>query len=187
MLSPRSLPVIFLFVLSLLAGCRSEQVAFDFSAPVGAGPGAPRTRLVHPLALPAADATDAPASATVQPALPAARFGSTAHPEPRRLRVQRPFALVAAPHAILRLALAVPLRPRHRAGSAIARTQNTAEAGLGRTVLFIVGVVLAVLAGLAALVSLIPGVSFWGGLGLAVGGLLVLYLLYKLFSPKKKA
>ena len=38
-------------------------------------------------------------------------------------------------------------------------------------------VVLAVLAGLAALASLIPGVSFWGGLGLAAGGLLVLYAL----------
>ncbi len=85
--------------------------------------------------------------------------------EPRRVAnapVQPPRRLRAAPHA-------------------------TAEAGLGRTVLFIVGVVLAVLAGLAALVSLIPGVSFWGGLGLAVGGLLVLGLIYKLFSGKKKA
>ena len=179
MLSPRSLPVIFLFVLSLLAGCRSEQVAFNFSAPVGAGPGAPRTRPAT------ADARPAPLVAEV--AAPAGPPKRPVRSGPRRLRARRPAALGIVQRTAVKLALAGPLRPRHRAGSAIARTQRTAEAGLGRAVLFIVGVVLAVLAGLAALVSLIPGVSFWGGLGLAAGGLLVLYLLYKLFSPKKKA
>lgn len=182
MLSPRSLPVIFLFVLSLLAGCRSEQVAFNFSAPVGAGPGAPRTRPATADARPAPPFAEAAASA-----LPSER---PVRPRPRRLRARRPAALAAlgiVQRTAVKLVLAGPQRPRHRADSAIARTQRTAEAGLGCTVLFIVGVVLAVLAGLAALVSLIPGVSFWGGLGLAAGGLLVLYLLYKLLSPRKKA
>jgi small-conductance mechanosensitive channel len=65
-------------------------------------------------------------------------------------------------------------------------TEGTAENGLGRVALFFIGVVLAVLAGLAALVSLIPGVSFWGGLGLVAAGLVVLFLLYSLFSGGKK-
>jgi hypothetical protein len=65
-------------------------------------------------------------------------------------------------------------------------TEGAAENGLGRVALFFIGVVLAVLAGLAALVSLIPGVSFWGGLGLAAAGLVVIFLLYSLFSGGKK-
>jgi len=83
-----------------------------------------------------------------------------------------------------------PAAPSRRLTRALLRrppaTEGAAEAGLGRTVLFIVGVVLGVLAGLAALLSLLPGVSFWGGLGLAVGWLLGLGLLYKLLSGGKK-
>ncbi|MFD1467738.1 hypothetical protein ACFQ48_05850 [Hymenobacter caeli] len=79
------------------------------------------------------------------------------------------------------------LRSHRRAAGALARTQRTTEAGLGRTVLFILGVVLGVLAGLAALVNLIFGVGFFTALGYTAAGLVVLYLLYNLFSPKKKA
>ncbi|MGI4883625.1 MAG: hypothetical protein ACRYFR_01540 [Janthinobacterium lividum] len=85
----------------------------------------------------------------------------------------------AAPEA------ATQLRPHRRAAGALARTQRTTEAGLGRTVLFILGVVLAVLAGLAALVNVIFGVGFFTALGYTAAGLVVLYLLYTLFSPKK--
>ncbi|AMR28209.1 hypothetical protein A0257_14685 [Hymenobacter psoromatis] len=42
-------------------------------------------------------------------------------------------------------------------------THGAAENGLGRVALFFIGVALAVVAGLAALFALIPGVSFWGG------------------------
>jgi hypothetical protein len=38
---------------------------------------------------------------------------------------------------------------------------------------------------MAALFALIPGVSFWGGLGLAAAALVVLFLLYSLVSHKK--
>jgi O-antigen/teichoic acid export membrane protein len=65
-------------------------------------------------------------------------------------------------------------------------TEGAAENGLGRVALFFIGVTLALLAGLAALFALIPGVSFWGGLGLAVGALVVLFLLYSLVSGGKK-
>ena len=183
MISIRSRPVVFLFVLSLLAGCRSEQVAFNFSAPVGAGPGAPR-RVASPAA---ADARPAPLAPAVSAVAPARLLENAAPAETRRLRARRPAALRAVQRTAVKLALAGPLRPRHRAGSAIARTQRTAEAGLGRTVLFILGVVLAVLAGLAALVNVIFGVGFFTALGYTAAGLLVLYLLYQLFSPKKKA
>jgi hypothetical protein len=46
--------------------------------------------------------------------------------------------------------------------------------------------VLGLLAGLGALVSLIPGIGFFGGVGLAAAGLLVLFLLYSLLSGGKK-
>lgn len=65
-------------------------------------------------------------------------------------------------------------------------THGAAENGLGRVALFFIGVALAVVAGLAALFALIPGVSFWGGVGLAVAALVVLFLLYSLASGGKK-
>jgi hypothetical protein len=57
---------------------------------------------------------------------------------------------------------------------------------LGRVILFFIGVVLGVLAGLAALVNVIFGVGFFTALGYTAAGLVVLYLLYKLFSGGKK-
>ncbi|OGX90243.1 hypothetical protein BEN49_07285 [Hymenobacter coccineus] len=79
------------------------------------------------------------------------------------------------------------LRAHRRAAGALAHTQRTAENGLGRVALFFIGVTLAVLAGLAALVNFIFGVGFFTALGYTAAGLVVLYLLYKLFSPKKPA
>jgi hypothetical protein len=65
-------------------------------------------------------------------------------------------------------------------------TEGAAENGLGRVALFFIGVVLAVLAGLAALVNLIFGVGFFTALGYTAAGLVVLFLLYSLFSKGKK-
>jgi hypothetical protein len=65
-------------------------------------------------------------------------------------------------------------------------TEGAAENGLGRVALFFIAVALGIVAGLGALLALIPGVSFWGGVGLAVAALVVLFLLYNLLSGGKK-
>jgi hypothetical protein len=96
------------------------------------------------------------------------------------------------PSTLGTLATAVPdpasqqLAPRRPHLGRRPTTEGAAENGLGRVALFFIGVALAVVAGLAALLALIPGVSFWGGLGLAVGALVVLFLLYSLVSGSKK-
>ncbi|MDO7886028.1 hypothetical protein [Hymenobacter cheonanensis] len=172
----------FLVPALLLAGCRGEQVAFQFqpatatSGPVAAAPAAtsPEITIVAAAAPPEATATPS----TKLPAPPAQRL------RPRRLAV----ALKALPQSTL-LTLAAPAKASWQLTQHLRRrhaTEGEAENGLGRVALFFIGVTLAVLAGLAALFALIPGVSFWGGLGLAVGALVVLFLLYSLVSGGKK-
>lgn len=157
---------------AFLAGCRSEQAAFSFQ-PIRLSAPAPRAAVGLP-APPAVTAAAPPAPAALPPdrPLPARRAG-------RRAQFAAPPVLAVAEPTVrlprLRLRRASVGAPAH-----------TTEAGLGSAALFILIVVLGALAGLAALLSLIPGVSFWGGLGLAVGGLLGLGLLYKLFSGRKK-
>jgi uncharacterized membrane protein YdfJ with MMPL/SSD domain len=65
-------------------------------------------------------------------------------------------------------------------------TEGAAESGLGSIGLFVIGVVLAILAGLGALVNVVFGVGFFTGVGYAAAGLVVLFLLYSLFSGGKK-
>jgi uncharacterized membrane protein YdfJ with MMPL/SSD domain len=65
-------------------------------------------------------------------------------------------------------------------------TEGAAESGLGGIGLFVIGVVLALLAGLGALVNVIFSVGFFTGVGYAAAGLVVLFLLYSLFSGGKK-
>jgi len=103
---------------------------------------------------------------------------------PRRLAA----ALKALPPTAL-ATLAVPTRASRQLSQRLGRrhtTEGAAENGLGGIGLFAIGVVLALLAGLGALFALIPGVSFFGGVGLAVGALVVLFLLYSLVSGGKK-
>lgn len=158
----------------LLAGCRSEQVAFQFQ------PGA-SVRAAVPAAPAAARLPDTSAVvvARVAPvALPAGRLAS-----PRRPRAGK-VALALPP-----LAAAMPRQLARQAARHLSRrptTEGAAESGLGRIGLFFIGVVLAVLAGLAALVNVIFGVGFFTGLGYAAGGLVVLGLLYLLLSGGKK-
>ncbi|NML67570.1 hypothetical protein HHL22_20405 [Hymenobacter sp. RP-2-7] len=73
------------------------------------------------------------------------------------------------------------LRQRATAGPA-----HTTENGLGGIALFFLAVVLGLLAGLGALVSVIFGTGFFTGVGFAAAGLLVLFLLYSLLSGGKK-
>jgi hypothetical protein len=192
--SVRLRPVAFLFVLSLLAGCRSEQAAFQFTTPVGAGPGAlmrtprpaPTVAAAAPVPATSAEAiaeTPEAVAATAAPGAPARKgLNRLVRTQARQLLTLSPLPRpAAAPEA------PAQLRPHRRAAGALAHTQRTAEAGLGRVALFFIGVTLAILAGLAALVNLIFGVGFFTALGYTAAGLVVLYLLYKLFSPKKPA
>lgn len=187
MIFARLRPAAIVLALGLLAGCRSEQVAFTFSTPVGAGPGA-LARAARP-APPAAEPLPATVPVAEVEAVPAgAPEAAVVPPVAQYFGGRQRVALASALRpAALPLTTLLRLRPHRRATGALARTQHTTEAGLGRTVLFILGVVLGVLAGLAALVNLIFGVGFFTALGYAAAGLVVLFLLYELFAPKKKA
>ncbi len=169
----------------LLAGCRSEQLVFQ-TQPITA---ASRTAAV-PSTL-----TDSTLTATVvaaRPLEPAATAAprsapaSTASaslpvgPRPQHTASLRLPALskvfIAKPVA---KQLAHRLQKRHS-------TEGAAESGLGGIGMFVIGVVLALLAGLGALVNVIFSVGFFTGVGYAAAGLVVLFLLYSLFSRGKK-
>jgi small-conductance mechanosensitive channel len=167
----------------LLAGCHSAQVVTRPAAPVAA-----------PLAAAAPAASfDSALTATVTitlPVTPAGQVATTVTPAATQPQAQKAPLLVQKARTLAPLAtakLAAPLAKQLAHKLQRQRpTEGAAENGLGRVALFFIGVVLAVLAGLAALVSLIPGVSFWGGLGLVAAGLVVVFLLYSLFSGGKK-
>jgi len=164
----------------LLASCHSAQVVTRPAMPAA-----------EPLAA-AAPATpfDSALTATITTTLPAAPTAAVTTPAATRPQVQKAPHLAQKARSLAPLAtakLAAPLAKRLAHKLQRQRpTEGAAENGLGRVALFFIGVVLAVLAGLAALVSLIPGVSFWGGLGLVAAGLVVIFLLYSLFSGGKK-
>jgi uncharacterized membrane protein len=174
---------LFLLVpVLLLAGCRGEQVAFQFQ---------PAPAMSVPVAV-----VPAPASAqetTAAAALPTeilvasrpATAPSLAHQvRPRRLAA----ALKALPPSAL-ATLVAPARASQQLTQHLGRrhaTEGAAESGLGRVALFFIGVTLAVLAGLAALVNLIFSVGFFTALGYTAAGLVVLFILYSLLSGGKK-
>jgi hypothetical protein len=174
---------LFLLVPALLlAGCRGEQVAFQFQpAPATSVPvaGAPAVASALATAAPEALASQHPAAS--QPATP---------PKPaKQLRPRRlATALKALPQSTL-ATLAAPARASQQLTQHIGRrhaTEGAAESGLGRVALFFIGVTLAVLAGLAALVNLIFSVGFFTALGYTAAGLVVLFILYSLLSGGKK-
>lgn len=170
----------------LLASCHSQQVAFQFqpapatSVPVAAAPAAVSPEITvaaatEPVAAPVADATT-PAPKPAKRLRPRQLVAALKALPPSTLAT---LATAAPPHASQQLAQRLPHVRRHT-------TEGAAESGLGGIGLFVITVVLGLLAGLAALFALIPGVSFWGGLGLAAGALVVLFLLYSLVSGGKK-
>lgn len=172
----------FLVPALLLAGCRGEQVAFQFqpapatSVPVAAAPapaGAQETATTATL----------PAESLVA-SHPATAPQPTKQVRPRRLAA----ALRALPPGTL-ATLAAPARASQQLTQHLGRrpaTEGAAESGLGRVALFFIGVALAVLAGLAALVNLIFSVGFFTALGYTAAGLVVLFVLYSLLSGGKK-
>ncbi len=163
----------------LLASCHSQQVAFRFQpAPATSVPVASTPVETSPAEVSAAQGASTAATAAPSPApaaLPAKRL------RPRQLLT----TLKALPPSALASLAAAPeaskqarLRPRRHT------TEGAAESGLGRVALFFIAVALGIVAGLGALLALIPGVSFWGGVGLAVAALVVLFLLYSLLKKK---
>jgi hypothetical protein len=174
---------LFLLVPALLlAGCRGEQVAFQFQpAPATS---VPVTATPAEASVQATTATVALGTANLAAGQPTTPLKPAQQLRPRRLAA----ALRALPQSTL-ATLAAPTRAGQQLTQHIGRrhaTEGAAESGLGRVALFFIGVALAVLAGLAALFALIPGVSFWGGLGLAAAAVVVLVLLYSLLSGGKK-
>lgn len=165
----------------LLVGCHSAQVVTQRPAPAA-----------EPLAVAPAVPLNSALTATITTTLPSSSepVAAATTPAATQPQVQKAPPLVQkartlAPLATAKLAAPVAKQLAHRFQRQ-RPTEGAAENGLGRVALFFIGVVLAVLAGLAALVSLIPGVSFWGGLGLVAAGLVVIFLLYSLFSGGKK-
>jgi hypothetical protein len=165
----------------LLASCHSAQVALQ-----------PKSAAVEPIvtatrALPF-DSTQAATVVATRPAtvvsaptlLPAAQPLAPVQ-RPQRTSMLRPIARLATAG----IAAPVAKRLAHRLQRQ-RPTEGTAESGLGGVALFFIGVVLAVLAGLAALVNLIFSVGFFTALGYTAAGLVVLFLLYSLFSKGKK-
>lgn len=170
----------------LLASCHSQQVAFQFQpAPATAVPVAAAPAGVSPEITVVGAAAAAETAAT-----PAATLAHK--PAPRLRPRQLAQALNALPpSALTTLATAAPAPASQSLTQRLPHlrrpaTEGAAENGLGRVALFFIAVALGLVAGLGALFALIPGVSFWGGLGLAVGALVVLFLLYSLVSGGKK-
>ncbi|MVN76038.1 hypothetical protein GO988_06850 [Hymenobacter sp. HMF4947] len=165
----------------LLAGCRSEQVAFHFQ-PVASTAVATKPRAVAP-----AEAPEAPAPVSSSAALPPPTEPS--HPATAPTQPLRQRSVAKLTQALPPLATAtVPMRAARRLAQHLHRQQargGAAESGLGNIGLFFIGVVLAVLAGLAALVNVIFGVGFFTALGYTAAGLVVLGVLYLLLSGKK--
>ena len=171
--------ILWLVPALLLAGCRSEQVAFQFqpaaaTLAVSGGVGtkaiispAPATSFVPRAVAPVAEALVVAPSVLAKPAAP------------RRPALAARLARVAAAPVARTQQLARHLKRRPA-------TEGTAENGLAGVALFFVGVALAVVAGLGALVNLIFGVGFFTGVGYAAAGLVVLALLYSLLSGGKK-
>ena len=170
----------------LLASCHSQQVAFQFQP-------APATS-VPVAAAPAGVSPEITVVAAATPATSPAVVGTAPAPKPaKRLRPrQLASALTTLPPSTLATLATVAPAPT---GQPLmqrlphlrrATTEGAAESGLGRVALFFIAVALGIVAGLGALLALIPGVSFWGGVGLAVAALVVLFLLYSLVSGGKK-
>ena len=170
----------------LLASCHSQQVAFQFQP-------APATS-VPVAAAPAGVSPEITVVGAAESAASPATTGTTAIPKlPKRLRPRQVAAALKLlpPGTLATLATTAPTPASQPLAQRLPHlrrhaTEGAAENGLGRVALFFIGVTLALLAGLAALFALIPSVSFWGGLGLAVAALVVLFLLYSLVSGGKK-
>lgn len=183
----------FFGLLPVLAGfmassCQSSRPGFSFQpAPYRAAttvtPGVGATlgdSATSPAVGEAAEVVVAGPAPTPRPSARRLARLAAAVPQLRAAALAGPAGLLAVAQPQTQSARHLPRLLRQRA------THGAAENGLGRVALFFIGVALGIVAGLAALFALIPGVSFWGGVGLAVAALVVLFLLYSLASGGKK-
>ncbi len=168
----------------LLASCHSEQVVLQSHSPVS-----------EPIATAPAVALDSTLTATVvvhRPEATAAPAATAAPLAATKLQTQpaQQSRLAGGLRPLSRLATATIARPmaRHLAHRIQRQrtTEGAAESGLGNIALFFIVALLAVLAGLAALVNVIFSVGFFTALGYTAAGLVVLFLLYSLLSGGKK-
>ncbi|TVT40167.1 hypothetical protein FNT36_11785 [Hymenobacter setariae] len=170
----------------LLAGCRSEQLVFQSQSATSMPIAVTAPRVLADTTLTATVATARPlgATSTVAPPPAPARqpLAAAAQPIAPQPRHKAALQLPALSKVITAKPIAKKLAHRLRQRS----TEGAAESGLGGIGLFVIGVVLALLAGLGALVNVIFGVGFFTGVGYAAAGLVVLFLLYSLFSGGKK-
>jgi hypothetical protein len=165
----------------LLASCHSTHVALQ-----------PKSAAAEPITVTTPTLPfDSTKTATVVATRPASASAPTPLPATQPLppvgRSQR--TSVLRPIARLATAANIATPVAKRLAHHLQRqrpTEGVAENGLGGVALFFIGVVLAVLAGLAALVNLIFSVGFFTALGYTAAGLVVLFLLYSLFSKGKK-
>jgi hypothetical protein len=165
----------------LLAGCHSAQVVTR-----------PAMAVAEPLATAPAVPLDSSLTATITASRPAIASSVAAapvaaiQPQAQPATLLRPAKTGRALPRLAALNIATPVTKQLAHKLQRQRpTEGAAENGLGRVALFFIGVVLAVLAGLAALVNLIFGVGFFTALGYTAAGLVVLFLLYSLFSKGK--
>lgn len=160
----------FFLVLTMLAGCRSEQVAFDFGSHPGyshpATESAPAAQLI---------AQPAPPADFMTPSLMAPQVPQQPTPrhQPIATQPQLPQATTKAAQRVLQ-----QLAPLKRTGHSAAA--HPTENGLKNIFFFALGVVLLVLAGLAWAVAAIFGIGFWAALGYVAAGIVVLLLLRSL-------
>jgi hypothetical protein len=168
---------LFLVPALLLAGCRGEQVVFQFQS-------APATSVAMAPTLPVTNSSAALSTLAVAPA------SAPVAASPKPVVQLRPRRLVANSFSVNALTtLATPKLTNQKLSQHLRRrhtTEGVAESGLGRVALFFIAVTLGVLAGLAALVNLIFSVGFFTALGYTAAGLVVLFLLYSLLSGGKK-
>ncbi|MBJ6145767.1 hypothetical protein [Hymenobacter sp. BT559] len=168
----------------LLAGCRSEQLVFQSQSATSVPVVATTPRVLTDTTLTATVATARPLEPTapIAPAPARQPLAAATRPIAPQLRHKASPQLLALPKAFITKPIARKLAPHLRQHS----TEGAAESGLGGIGLFVIGVVLALLAGLGALVNVIFSVGFFTGVGYAAAGLVVLFLLYSLFKGGKK-
>jgi hypothetical protein len=169
----------------LLAGCRSEQLVFQTQPATSTPVAATAPMALADTTLTATVATARPLGAAPSPALLVTPTTPAAAPRPVA-PLPRHKAALRLP-ALPKLLITKPVTKQlaHRLQQRRS-TEGAAESGLGGIGLFVIGVVLALLAGLGALVNVIFSVGFFTGVGYAAAGLVVLFLLYSLFSGGKK-
>lgn len=164
----------------LLAGCRSEQLVL--TTPPAASQ---QVTAADPSFL-----ADTTLTATVAAARLATPVGGPAGRPPQQSS-PRLLSKISSPKLALppvsKLFIVAPVAKQLAQQLRQPRpTEGVAENGLGRIGLFFIGVVLAVLAGLAALVNVLFSVGFFTALGYAAAGLVVLAVLYLLLTGGKK-